>query len=142
MAPNDSTPEQLSVTVQTIDHVNLKIPANGIETAIAFYRDIFGFKVENLDLYESGQKSFFSIRLANENVIHFRPVEDFEPPSGNNFDHTAILIEESIDDVKDLLSSNSIDIENESNPLGATGTAPAVYVKDPFGYLLEIKETN
>jgi catechol 2,3-dioxygenase-like lactoylglutathione lyase family enzyme len=129
-----------SLTVRAIDHVNLRIPLDDTNAAVRFYSDILGFNLENRDRYEAGQKSFFSIRLANESVIHFRPVEDFEPPTEHNFDHVALLIEESIESVKALLAAHDIDVEREGKPLGATGTAPAIYVRDPFGYLLEIKE--
>ena len=130
------------MNVQAIDHVNLKIPKTGIDAAIAFYHDILEFDVENRDLYEAGEKGFFSIRLADESVIHLRPITEFEAPTGGSFDHVALRIEESIDDIKAQFTAHDIDIERESNPLGATGTAPAIYVRDPFGYLLEIKETG
>lgn len=128
--------------VQAIDHVNLKIPEDEIDAVITFYHDVLGFDVENRDLYEAGRKSFFSIRLADESVIHFRPTTEFEAPTGDSFDHVALRIEESIDDIKAQFSAHDIDIERESTPLGATGTAPAIYVRDPSGYLIEIKETR
>ena len=128
------------MNVQAIDHLNLKIPEDEIDTVIAFYHDILGFDIENRDLYEAGEKGFFSIRLANENVIHLRPTTEFEAPTGGSFDHVALRIKESIDDIKAQFTAH--DIERESNPLGATGTAPAIYVRDPSGYLLEIKETG
>lgn len=144
MTPNTPTDERSgktsSLTVRAIDHVNLRIPLDEIDTAIRFYGEILGFDLENRDRYETGQKSFFSIRLADESVIHLRPVDDFEPPTEHNFDHVALLIEESIEDVQSLLAAHDIAIEREGKPLGATGTAPAIYVRDPFGYLLEIKE--
>ncbi|WP_231189593.1 VOC family protein [Haladaptatus sp. DYF46] len=130
------------MNVHAIDHVNLKIPKNGIDATTTFYHDVLEFDVENRDRYEAGEKGFFSIRLTDESVIHLRPVTDFKPPSGNSFDHVAFHIEGSIDDIKARLTAHDIDIERESNPLGATGTAPAIYVRDPSGYLLEIKETG
>jgi catechol 2,3-dioxygenase-like lactoylglutathione lyase family enzyme len=130
------------MNVTAIDHVNLRIPESGIETAIEFYQEILGFEPENLTLYNDGEKSFFSFRLTNTSVIHVRPVDDFQPPSGHSYDHVALLIEESVDAVKQELDEADIDIERKSEPLGATGVAPAVYVTDPFGYLIEIKEAN
>ena len=130
------------MNIQAIDHVNLKIPEGGMDTVITFYHDVLGLDIENRDLYEAGKKSFFSIRLADESVIHLRPVTDFEVPTGDSFDHVALRIEESIDDIKERFTANDIDIERESIPLGATGTAPAIYVRDPSGYLLEIKEAE
>lgn len=130
------------MNVKAIDHVNLRIPVDDLSAAVQFYGDALGFEAENLDLYERGEKSFFSFRLSETSVIHVRPVDDFEPPSGHNYDHVALLVEESISEVKDRLVDAVVEIESELEPLGATGVAPAVYVRDPFGYLIEIKEAN
>lgn len=130
------------MNVTAIDHVNLQIPNDGIDTAIEFYRDVLGFEPENLALYNDGQKSFFSFRLTDTSVIHVRPVDDFREPSGHNYDHVALLIEESVEAVTQVLDDAGIGIERQSEPLGATGVAPAVYVTDPFGYLIEIKKAN
>jgi catechol 2,3-dioxygenase-like lactoylglutathione lyase family enzyme len=126
--------------VQAIDHINLSIPEDGIARVIEFYHDVLGFDIENRDLYEARQRSFFSIRLAEGSVIHLRPSSDFEIPTGNSFNHIALRIEESIDDIRPRLTAHNVNIERESTPLGATGTARALYVRDPAGYLLEIKE--
>ncbi|MFB6170330.1 MAG: VOC family protein [Haloarculaceae archaeon] len=123
----------------TIDHVNLKIPADGVDDALAFYRDGLGFEADRLDAYESGEKPFFAIRLTDENVLHLWPDDSFDPPTGTNFDHVAVRLDESIADVKATLDAAGIDVDREFEPLGATGTAPAVYVEDPFGYRLELK---
>ncbi|MFC6964562.1 VOC family protein [Halocatena marina] len=62
--------------------------------------------------------------------------------TGNSFDHVALHDEESTDDIKARFTAHDIDLERESNPFGATDTAPVIYVRDPSGYLLEIKETG
>lgn len=128
--------------VATIDHVNLKIPADGTADALAFYCDGLGFEADRLDAFESGDKPFFSIRLTDENVIHCWPDEDFEAPSGVNYDHVAIRLAESIEDVKATLADAGIEVDREFEPLGATGTGPAVYVEDPFGYRVELKASE
>lgn len=130
------------MNVQAIDHVNLRIPEDRIDAAIEFYNGILGFEMENRVLFESGEKSFFSFRLTDTSVVHVRPVDDFERPSGHSYDHVALLVNESVKDVKRQLVNAGVEIERGLEPLGATGVAPAVYVKDPFGYLIEIKETN
>ena len=48
---------------------------------------------------------------------------------------------EPIDAVKERLETVGINVDQELEPLGATGVAPAVYVTDPFGYFIEIKTT-
>jgi len=122
-----------------IDHVNLRIPADGLDAAVGFYRDALGFDIENRDLYESGDKPFFSVRLTPASVIHLRPAENFEPPAETAFDHVAIEFAHGIDELRDRLDAAGVEIDRQLEPLGATGVAPAVYVTDPFGYTLELK---
>jgi hypothetical protein len=46
--------------VRTIDHVNLRIPTNGIENTVAFYGDRLDFGIERLDAYRDGNGSFLT----------------------------------------------------------------------------------
>lgn len=127
--------------VRAIDHVNLRVPEGSVEAAIEFYVDGLGFEVENLDRYRRGEKPFFSIRLADDAVLHLRPTESFEPPAGTDYDHVALVVEESIRAIERRLADAGVAVERElSEPLGATGEAPGVYVRDPFGYRIELKE--
>ncbi|PSP77954.1 lactoylglutathione lyase [Halobacteriales archaeon QS_4_69_225] len=126
--------------VVAIDHVNLRVPADGVDEATAFYGDRLGFAVEGLDRYRDGEQSFFDVRLTPGAVVHLWPTDAFEPPSGDGFDHLALRIEADREAVVERLSAAGVDVEMELDaPLGATGRAPAVYVEDPFGYRLELK---
>lgn len=127
---------------RAIDHVNLRIPEEGVAAALEFYRDVLGFEPENLDAYRAGDRRSFSVRLGPSAVIHFRPVDSFDEPIGENFDHVAIVVEATVAEVTAQLGEADIEIEREGSPLGATGRHPAVYVRDPFGYLLELKQAR
>ncbi|WP_336024341.1 VOC family protein [Halobellus salinisoli] len=123
-----------------IDHVNLSIPDDGVETAVEFYRDALGFDIDGMGLYESGEKPFFSVRLAPRAVIHLEPDADFDPASERTaYDHVAVRIDETIDGIESALSAAGVDIDRRLEPLGATGVAPAVYLTDPFDYRIELK---
>ncbi|RLM90797.1 VOC family protein [Halobellus sp. Atlit-38R] len=122
-----------------IDHVKLHIPDEGIETALGFYRDALGFGIDGMDLYESGAKPFFSVRLAPGAVIHLQPSDEFEEPTKAAYDHVAIRVDETIDGIEATLDDAGVEIDRRLDPLGATGVAPAVYVTDPFGYRIELK---
>jgi len=108
--------ERDTMDVAAIDHVNLTIPADGVERVVEFYGSTLDFDVENRELYEA-----------------------FEPPSGSGFDHVALVLEASITEIRLWLDAAGVEIERSLEPLGATGTAPAVYVRDPFGYVIELK---
>ena len=45
----------------------------------------------------------------------------------------------ALEAIEATLADAEIGIDRRLDPLGATGAAPAVYVTDPFGYLLELK---
>lgn len=125
-----------------LDHVNLRIPADRVDDVVAFYRDTLGFGLEDLDAYRAGDRPIFSVRLSESSIIHISPSEAFAAPEERNFDHVAIVVEDPIDAVKAQLTDADVEIERESTPRGATGSAPAVYVRDPFGYRIEIKTTT
>ena len=122
-----------------IDHVKLRIPADGRKRAVRFYRDALGFGIDGMDLYESGEKPFFSVRLAPGAVMHVEPSAGFEPPARTGYDHVAIRIDDTMDGIERALDAAGVEIDRRLDPLGATGVAPAVYVTDPFGYRLELK---
>jgi catechol 2,3-dioxygenase-like lactoylglutathione lyase family enzyme len=125
-----------------IDHLNLRVPADGTEAATDFYRDRLGFAIEGMDRYEADEKPFFDVRLAPEHVLHLWPTDKFEPPSGNGFNHVALLIDDEVAAIERQLDEAGVTIENRhDSPLGATGRAPAVYVENPFGYQVELKTT-
>ena len=125
-----------------IDHLNLRVPADGTEAATDFYRDRLGFAIEGMDRYEADEKPLFDVRLAPEHVLHLWPTGEFEPPSGNGFNHVALLIDDEVAAIERQLDEAGVTIENRhDSPLGATGRAPAVYVEDPFGYQVEVKTT-
>lgn len=127
--------------VTHIDHVNIRIPdtEEAVETAVGFYRDVLGFEPAKLDRYRDGERTSFAFRLGDTAMLHVRPVSDFAEPSQENYDHFCLVMDASIDDIKQLLDEHAVPVRRESTPWGATGRAPAVYVADPFGYVIELK---
>ena len=122
-----------------IDHVNLRIPADGVDDAREFYGERLGFGIEDA-LYAADEKPFFDVRLSATAVVHLWPTASFEPPTATNYDHVAVVVEESLDEIEAELDAAGVEREKTlDSPLGATGEAPAVYVRDPFGYRVELK---
>lgn len=126
---------------RAIDHINIQVPEDRVDDAVAFYQEGLGFSPENLDAYREGERPLFSFRLTDASVIHIRPVDpsEFEPSDRSSYDHFAIVLDADIDKIHATLEEADIDIRRSSNPLGATGRNPAVYVEDPFGYVIELK---
>jgi catechol 2,3-dioxygenase-like lactoylglutathione lyase family enzyme len=122
-----------------IDHVNLRIPEDGVDEAREFYGERLGFGIEDA-LYAADEKPFFDVRLSATAVVHLWPTDSFEPPTATNYDHVAVVVEESIEEIETELDAAGVEVEQGlDSPLGATGEAAAVYVRDPFGYRVELK---
>jgi len=124
-----------------LDHVTLRVPEDRVDEVVQFYGETLGFGIEDLDAYRDGERPIFAIRLSETGVVHVQPTAEFEPPEDRNFDHFAVVVEDSLDEVKATLDAAGVAVERELTPKGATGTAPAVYVRDPFGYQVELKMT-
>ncbi len=122
-----------------IDHVNIRIPGDGIEEAVNFYQRVLGFKPMKLEEFQSDERTSFFFRIGEEAVINIRPKENFQRPSDRKFGHFCITLEQKIDDVKEILEENDVEVLREGNPLGAKGRDPGVYIRDPFGYKIELK---
>ncbi|MFW5999882.1 MAG: VOC family protein [Halorubrum sp.] len=122
-----------------IDHVNLRIPEDGADDAREFYGERLGFGIEGA-LYAADEKPFFDVRLSATAVIHLWPTDEFERPTKTNYDHVAVVVEEPVEEIVAELTAADIDVEKTlDSALGATGEAGAVYVRDPFGYRVELK---
>lgn len=122
-----------------IDHVNLRIPPDGIQQAIDWYVDGLGFEVERIAEFEAGEKPFIAVRLTETTVIHLWPDPDFEQPSGRNYDHVSIHLDEPADSIRETVENSGLSVEDDRTVAGAMGEGRAVYVRDPFGYLIELK---
>jgi lactoylglutathione lyase len=133
-------PELARVNARHIDHVNLRIPEDGVGDAREFYGDRLGFGIEDA-LFEAGEKPFLDVRLSATGVLHLWPTPEFDPPTATNYDHVCVVVEESIEGIAAELAEAGVEIEKRlDSPRGATGEAAAAYVRDPFGYRLELKE--
>lgn len=122
-----------------IDHVNIKIPEDGVDEAVNFYQKVLGFEPMKLEEFRNGERTSFFFRISENAVINIRPEENFQEPSGKSFDHFCIVLDEKIEDMKEILEENDVEILREGNPLGAKGRGPGVYIRDPFGYKIELK---
>lgn len=134
-----------------MDHVNLRYPEDELEAALEFYCDKLGFEPELVATDDEGEPyvdhpSHFSVRLGETCLIHMTPESDptiinrYQSAAETGFDHVSLLFDASIDEIKSKLQAADVEIHREFEPTGATGTAPAVFVIDPFGYMLELKE--
>ncbi|PLS84603.1 MAG: lactoylglutathione lyase, partial [Actinobacteria bacterium] len=94
-----------------------------------------------LEEYREGERSFVSVRVSPTFTLHLRP----DPKQGFGYagsqDHLALVVEEvDSDNLEKRLKDAGLEIERSfGHALGARGDGLALYVRDPDGYLIELK---
>jgi catechol 2,3-dioxygenase-like lactoylglutathione lyase family enzyme len=124
------------------DHTNWWV--RDVERSLAFYRDVLGLEPFGLEAYERGEHPLVSLRVTPEFILHLRPDPTFKPASTGGYDHLALVVEDTNPDaLAEYLEAAGVEIENRSdNVIGARGSGQALYVRDPDGYLIELKFYN
>lgn len=136
-----TSPENMKT--KSIDHVCIHIPKDGVDEFVALYRDALGFDLEGLDAYRANEQDFFRIRLTEYSTLQISPTTPFSPSTDAGFDHIALRIEESQPEVLRRLEESEAEIRTVIRErVGATGTAPAIYFTDAFGYTVELRTDN
>lgn len=119
------------------DHTNWRV--RDIDRTLGFYRDVLGLEPFGLDEYRRGERPIVSLRVTEEFILHLIPDADFE--AGGGYDHLALRVEGSTrDETVAYLEGKGIEIEERFDSItGARGEGPALYVRDPDGYRVELK---
>jgi catechol 2,3-dioxygenase-like lactoylglutathione lyase family enzyme len=128
-----------TMKITDADHTNWRV--KDVERSLAFYRDVLGLEPFGLDEYERGEHPLVSLRITPEFILHLRPDPTFEAVSTGGYDHLALMVEgTNLDALAEHLTDAGVEIERTSeNVVGARGPGEALYVRDPDGYLIELK---
>jgi catechol 2,3-dioxygenase-like lactoylglutathione lyase family enzyme len=129
--------EKMKIT--DADHTNWRV--RDVERSLGFYRDVLGLEPFGLDEYERGEHPLVSLRVTPGFILHLRPDPTFEAASTGGYDHLALVVEgTNLDVLAEYLTEAGVEIERTSeNVVGARGAGKALYVRDPDGYLIELK---
>jgi catechol 2,3-dioxygenase-like lactoylglutathione lyase family enzyme len=121
------------------DHANWRI--RDVERTLGFYRDVLGLETFGLEEYREGERSFVSVRVSPTFTLHLRPDPEHDPDYVGSQDHLALVVEGvGLEDLENRLREAGLHIEQRfGSALGARGDGPALYVRDPDGYLIELK---
>jgi catechol 2,3-dioxygenase-like lactoylglutathione lyase family enzyme len=124
------------------DHTNWWV--KDVERSLGFYRDVLGLEPFGLEAYERGEHPLVSLRVTPNFILHLRPDPTFEPAPTGGYDHLALVVEDTTpEELVENLEAAGVEIENRSeNVIGARGPGQALYVRDPDGYLIELKFYN
>jgi catechol 2,3-dioxygenase-like lactoylglutathione lyase family enzyme len=121
------------------DHTNWRV--RDVGRSLGFYRDVLGLEPFGLEEYERGDHPLVSLRVTPGFILHLRPDPTFEPSSTGGYDHLALVVEDTNPEaLTEHLEAAGVEIESTSrNVIGARGSGQALYVRDPDGYLIELK---
>ena len=114
-----------------IDHVVINVA--DAERAMRWYQKHLGFEPERYGEWLSGKAPFLSMRVNELTVIDLLETDR----SGENVDHISFCITGSLED----LATEDVEIVREFESVyGAMGWGPALYIRDPDGNVIELKQ--
>ena len=121
------------------DHNNWRV--RDLEASLRFYRDVLGLEPFGLEEYYQGERPLVSLRVTESFVLHLTPDPDFDPIPAGGYDHLALVVGEiEPDALVEYLTGKGVEIEKRFESItGARGEGPALYVRDPDGYRVELK---
>lgn len=135
--------QQAKIRVTALDHVVLRV--RDLDRSLAFYGELLGLPIESLEKYRAAQRPFVSARVGSE-LIDLVPDPTYDAQAGSThggFLHLCVRVAgRLVEDVLPLLRRQGVEMLEESPALrmGATGYAASIYIRDPDGYVVELKE--
>lgn len=116
-----------------IDHFVLNVA--DVERSVAWYVERLGLTPLRLDEWRRGEVLFASVRIDDTTIIDLFQNER----SGTNVDHVCLVIEPT--DLEALAASGEFDVQSgPSEVFGAQGMGRSVYVSDPDGNTVELRD--
>jgi catechol 2,3-dioxygenase-like lactoylglutathione lyase family enzyme len=121
------------------DHTNWRV--RDLEASLSFYRDILGLEPFGLEEYRRGERTLVSLRVTQDFILHLTPDPEFERGPTGGYDHLALVVEDAKpDELAKHLREAGVEVERQFESItGARGEGPALYVRDPDGYRIELK---
>lgn len=131
------------IRVTALDHFVLRV--RDLDKSLAFYHEILGLPIESLDEYRAGQRPFVSARVGDQ-LIDLVPDPTYDGEAGftaGGFMHLCLRVAGSLEEeVIPRLKDRGVHLVEEvpMTRMGATGYGGSIYVRDPDGYVVEVKE--
>ena len=120
------------VRARGIDHVVLNVA--DVERSVAWYVERLCFEPLRLEEWRRGEVLFASVRLTDTFIIDLFQNER----SGTNVDHLCLVVDPL--DLDALAASDEFDVHSgPSEVFGAQGMGRSVYVRDPDGNTVELR---
>jgi len=128
-----------------MDHIVLRV--HDLDAALHFYEGLLGLDVEGRSEFSSGLRPFVSVRVGDQ-LIDLWPDDKYNSELGTRhggLSHFCLRVAGNLEtNVIPQLRRAGIDLlePNPAERFGATGYGNSIYVRDPDGYMLELKESN
>jgi catechol 2,3-dioxygenase-like lactoylglutathione lyase family enzyme len=121
------------------DHTNRRV--KDLARSLRFYRDVLGLEPFGLEEFHREERPIVSLRVPPTFILHPRADPSFEPGSTGGYDHLALVVEDTNTEALERhLRASGVEVENRlEGVVGAQGEGEALYVRDPGGYLIELK---
>ncbi len=125
--------------VTSADHTNWRV--RDLDASLGFYRDALGLEPFGLEEYWRGERPLVSLRVTENFILHLTPDPEFERGPTGGYDHLALVVEGTQpDELAKRLQRMGVEVEKQFESIvGARGAGPALYVRDPDGYRVELK---
>ena len=132
------------IKVRSLDHFVLRV--RDLDAALAFYRDVLQLEILFLKEYKANERPFVSARVG-EQLLDLVPDPTFDPDAGRmagGYMHCCVEVENKLSTLIPYLKERGIQLVDEQPVprMGARGMGLSIYVLDPDGYVVELKEAN
>ena len=134
----------MDMLLTEIDHVAIAV--NDLESAIAWYEEVFGATVEHREVVESDGVAEALLRVADSYVQLLTPTTDTSPVAkylekkGEGLHHVGYRVANCAEALEAVKASGGRVIDEHPRP-GSRGTTVAfVHPKTSFGTLIELVE--
>jgi catechol 2,3-dioxygenase-like lactoylglutathione lyase family enzyme len=119
--------------VTAFDHV--VVICSDVEASLDFYVRALEMEAVAVDEWRNGQAFFPSVRVSESTIIDLLQGQ----PDGRNTDHFCLIIEPT--DLHELAARPDLRVvEGPVERGGARGVGWSVYVRDPDGNVIELKQ--
>jgi len=132
-----------AVSITALDHFVLRV--RDLDRSVAFYRDVLGLPIECLEEYRAGTRPFVSARIGDQ-LLDLVPDPSYDPAAGmesGGFMHLCVRVKGALaGEVLPRVHARGAAVIEDTPMirLGATGYGLSIYIRDPDGYIVELKE--
>ncbi len=140
----DAVGAAASIAVSAMDHVVLWVA--DIERSLRFWCGQLGLEAVRVEAWWRGEVPFPSVRVSGDTIIDLLTpgagVADgavgLAGEAGRGMDHLCLVVERT--DLDAVKASGQFEVVDGPAPrFGARGTGTSLYVRDPDGYLVELR---